>query len=109
MVSVSAETRFAQGGTYYVYVGGLSNWNGGGSGSYPGGEDIFVAKHDALTGSQLWVKQFGSTSGDMSYDLAVDSSGRVGIGMTSPNESLTVNGVLSIAESASSPAASSGG
>ncbi len=39
-----------------------------------GGEDIFIAKYDS-SGTQVWVKQFGTTGNDIGYGIALDSSG----------------------------------
>jgi uncharacterized protein (TIGR03437 family) len=55
-------------------------------GSFPGvtnagANDGFVAKHDAL-GTQLWVRQFGSSGNDKPTAVAADSSGIYVVGQT---------------------------
>lgn len=42
-----------------------------------GSTDMFVAKQDGATGSYLWIKQFGGTSGETAYDLELDASGGI--------------------------------
>ena len=39
-----------------------------------GGDDIFIAKYDS-SGTQVWVKQFGTTASDIGNGIALDSSG----------------------------------
>ena len=43
-------------------------------GTNAGFEDVFVAKYDT-NGSQVWVRQFGTTMNDFTTDIAVDSGG----------------------------------
>ena len=49
---------------------------GGGPLTSAGGMDAFVVKFSS-TGSHLWSKRFGSTSGDAGNSIAVDGSGNV--------------------------------
>jgi uncharacterized protein (UPF0548 family) len=56
-----------------VYVAGYTY------GTFPGqtrvgGYDAFVCKYDA-SGTEQWARQFGTTSTDQAYGIAVDSSG----------------------------------
>lgn len=43
-------------------------------GQYKGGKDIFIAKYDG-TGSQVWLRQFGTTKDDQGNAIAVDATG----------------------------------
>jgi hypothetical protein len=54
--------------------GDLAGPNGGGPNS--SWEDVFVIKLDAA-GSEIWARQFGSPTQDISYDSAADSAGGV--------------------------------
>lgn len=63
-----------------IYVGGIFQ----GSGTFDsqtltsaGGEDIFIAKLEPVTGNVLWMKQWGSTSGDAVSCLATDATGNL--------------------------------
>ncbi|MEZ4721395.1 MAG: SBBP repeat-containing protein [Flavobacteriales bacterium] len=67
----------------YVYVvgrfAGTTDFDPAGGGlslTSAGSEDAFVAKLDQ-NGSPIWVRQFGSTSADRGYSIAVDDSGNV--------------------------------
>ncbi|MBE9073063.1 Calx-beta domain-containing protein [Microcystis sp. LEGE 08355] len=46
------------------------------SNSNLGGEDAFIAKYNA-SGSQIWIKQFGTSDVDTLYDISTDNSGNV--------------------------------
>ncbi|MFA5926334.1 MAG: LamG-like jellyroll fold domain-containing protein, partial [Parcubacteria group bacterium] len=83
-----------------------------------GTSDLFSLTTDNSangTGSLLNLQTGASSTvsplrvrGGSTEALYVNSSGSVGIGTISPNEKLTVNGVMSLAEQASSPSATSG-
>ena len=63
-----------------VYVTGQAN--GTLPGQTPaGGDDVFVRKYD-LGGNEVWTRQFGSSSGDQGYGIAVDTSGVYVVGQT---------------------------
>ena len=58
-----------------VYVSGYS------SGTLPGNKnlgsnDAFIAKYNA-TGTQLWIKQFGTSSDDYAKGISIDTSGNI--------------------------------
>ena len=58
---------------------GNSYVTGGSGGTFAGNTtagrgDIFIAKYDS-SGTQVWVKQFGTTGNDIGYGIALDSSG----------------------------------
>ncbi len=55
-----------------VYVAGFTTTRFSGAGGF----DAFVAKYDA-GGSQVWLKQLGSSKDDLAYGVAVDASGNV--------------------------------
>ncbi len=66
-----AETIAVYGNALYVagYTGGDLNGH-----SNAGGLDAFVHKFD-LDGNEIWVRQFGSGSGDQALGIAADASG----------------------------------
>ena len=59
-----------------VYVTGYTGGDFANPGNLKEDDDAFLAKYDA-NGNQLWVKQFGTPSGDYGYDVTVDASGNV--------------------------------
>ena len=63
-----------------VYVTGYTY--GGLSGTSAGGYDAFVRKYNT-SGSVLWTQQFGTTTTDLGYGIATDSSGVYVTGATS--------------------------
>lgn len=58
-----------------LYVTGYTKGSLGGPNA--GGEDIWVAKYDSLSGTLQWVRQLGTSASDRPTDIAVDSSGNV--------------------------------
>jgi hypothetical protein len=61
-----------QQGNVYV-VGGTSGDIGGAN---QGNRDVWFAKYDA-SGNEIWRKQFGSTSFDFAFGIAVDEKGNI--------------------------------
>jgi hypothetical protein len=57
-----------------VYLCGVTYGDLGGSSS--GGDDAWLVRYDSA-GNQTWVRQFGSSAGDVAYDAASDGSGGV--------------------------------
>jgi hypothetical protein len=45
-----------------------------------GYEDVFVARHDGMTGEPLWIVQFGTQGGERAHAMAADSAGGVFVG-----------------------------
>jgi hypothetical protein len=60
-----------------VYVSGLTLGSLGGPSA--GGADAWLARYDA-SGSQLWIRQLGTSGGDVAYAAAPDGSGGVYVG-----------------------------
>jgi len=56
-----------------VYVAGLT-WGTLPGQTSSGGYDAFVRKYDA-SGTELWTRQFGTTSADFARGISVDASG----------------------------------
>jgi hypothetical protein len=56
----------------YVYVAGGTSSDL--SGPNQGNRDVWFAKYDG-TGNEIWRKQFGSTSFDFAFAIAVDQQG----------------------------------
>ena len=53
----------------------ISGWTGGSLGGTSAGiTDAFLSKFDA-SGNELWSQQIGTSSGDVSYSMAVDATG----------------------------------
>ncbi len=65
-----------------VYVAGHTQGTLPGQTS-AGSSDAFVRKYDA-TGNELWARQFGSSSGDIAYGVAVDGLGNVYVAGVTP-------------------------
>jgi len=57
-----------------VYVAGQTGGSLGGTGA--GGDDGFVRKYDS-SGTHQWLQQFGTSSNDVAYGVAIDGSGNV--------------------------------
>jgi hypothetical protein len=56
-----------------AYIAGQTNGTFAGN-TNAGSADMFIAKYDS-SGNQVWVKQFGTSSGDFGSGIAVDASG----------------------------------
>lgn len=56
-----------------VYITGEINGTFGGSSAKP---DVFLAKYNS-TGTQIWIKQFGTPVNDYSQSVAVDQAGNI--------------------------------
>jgi hypothetical protein len=56
-----------------VYVTGYTNGSLSGNNNL-GSNDAFIAKYNA-TGTQLWIKQFGTSSDDYAKGISIDASG----------------------------------
>jgi len=66
-------------GAGHLYIGG--NTQGSFSGfTHAGSNDLFVTQLDATTGAVNWTFQLGSSSNDVSFNLAADSAGNVYLG-----------------------------
>ncbi len=61
-------------GTGEVYVAGYTT--GSLYGTTAGSLDVFLAKYDA-SGNQTWIRQFGTTSPDYGFSVAVSGTGEV--------------------------------
>ena len=61
-----------------VYITGTTN--GTLAGTSAGGVDVFITQFDT-NGNQQWLKQFGTSSGDYTTSVAVDSNSNVYIGV----------------------------
>jgi predicted CxxxxCH...CXXCH cytochrome family protein len=60
----------------YIYITGTTNGTLPGSpDANTGGADIFVAKFDASTGNNIWVRQLGTSGTEVPTGIAVDGSG----------------------------------
>jgi parallel beta-helix repeat protein len=57
-----------------VYVAGTTLGTLPGQTSCSGGYDGFIRKYD-VTGSEVWTRQFGTTSDDVAQSISVDASG----------------------------------
>jgi len=58
-----------------IYVKGYTQGGLDGN-TNAGGDDLFVVKYNS-SGTKLWTKQLGTSSDDIAYGVAVDSSGNV--------------------------------
>ncbi|NVL89824.1 MAG: SBBP repeat-containing protein [Desulfobacterales bacterium] len=62
----SSGNVYVTGYTYGIFPGQTS----------AGYRDVFIAKYDGA-GNQIWLRQFGTSSWDLVYEMALDSSGNV--------------------------------
>jgi len=61
-----------------IYVGGYTGGTLLGQ-TKIGGDDVFIAKYDSI-GTQVWVKQFGTTAGDYISAMTARSDGTIYVG-----------------------------
>jgi subtilisin-like proprotein convertase family protein len=77
---IAIDDRAADSTTWAVYVTGIMNGNSCDFGSTTfktGGDDAFVTRMDATTGSFTWADQLGGAGQELAYAIALDGSGNV--------------------------------
>jgi hypothetical protein len=79
----------------FIYVTGKTSGSLSGNINLGGYSDAFVAKYDT-NGTQIWVKQFGSSGSDSATAISADSSGNVLYAAGSTDGSLPGNSRFSV-------------
>jgi hypothetical protein len=72
-MAVDSSDNIYIGGRLSTGVDATDTIDGSSSGSSSRGYDVWFAKYDS-SGERLWIEQFGSSSGDNMFAMAVDSS-----------------------------------